>query len=406
MNDLSTCRICVLDDDPFMLSLLTGLLTGLGATAIETAASGLDVLDDIARGDAPELILADLNMPEMDGVEFVRKLAEYRYRGALIPVSGEDQRLLRAMCILIQAHHISVLGYLQKPVSRERLGDLLGHWAPGRDTRPETSRRSYSANRIMAAIRNGELVNHYQPKVELATGNVIGVETLVRWRHPQDGMVYPDQFIAVAEASGVIERLTGWVLNEALAQSRRWSLAGIDLRMAVNVSMNNLASISFTDFVTEEAQCACVPPARLVLEVTESRLMRDPRAPLEILTRLRLKRFGLSIDDFGTGHSSLRQLCDIPFDELKIDKSFVHRAWEDETSRAVVAVSQGLARQLGMKVVGEGVEDREDWDFLRCAGCDHAQGYFIARPMPAEEFLAWLGEWRVRVPALLAPSPS
>ena len=140
-----------------------------------------------------------------------------------------------------------------------------------------------------------------------------------------------------------------------------------------------------------------IPPQRVVLEVTETRLMQDTRAPLEILTRLRLKRFRLSIDDFGTGHSSLAQLRDIPFDELKIDQGFVHRAWEDETLRAMYEASLSLARQLGMEVVAEGVEDRNDWDFLYRTGCDLAQGMFVSRPMKPEDLPGWIQNWRERV---------
>ena len=161
--------------------------------------------------------------------------------------------------------------------------------------------------------------------------------------------------------------------------------------------MDNLSALGFADFVAAEAAAAGVPPTDIVLEVTESRLMADLRMPLEILTRLRLKRFRLSIDDFGTGHSSLAQLRDFPFDELKIDQSFVHAAWADETLRAIFDANLGLARQLGIAVVAEGVEDRNDWDFLRRTECDLAQGYFIARPMPAADLPGWTQAWEAWV---------
>jgi EAL domain-containing protein (putative c-di-GMP-specific phosphodiesterase class I) len=224
----------------------------------------------------------------------------------------------------------------------------------------------------------------------------MGVETLVRWRHPQDGMVSPDHFIGVAEEHGLIDELTRVVLRDALAQTRIWQDAGLALRVAVNVSTDNLASLKFVNFVAEQAAAAGVAPQDVVLEVTESRLMKDMRAPLEILTRLRLKRFRLSIDDFGTGHSSLSQLRDIPFDELKIDRGFVHGVWANETVRAIYDASCRLARQLDMEIVAEGVEDRDDWDFLRRTGCDLAQGYFIAQPMPAADLPGWMKAWQER----------
>ena len=182
-----------------------------------------------------------------------------------------------------------------------------------------------------------------------------------------------------------------------LTQARRWRDMGLALRMSINVSMNNLASLEFPDFIAGRAAAAGVSPEEVVLEVTESRLMKDLRAPLEVLARLRLKRFSVSIDDFGTGHSSLAQLRDFPFDELKVDRGFVHGAFEDETLRAIYQASLGLARQLNMDVVAEGVEDRDDWDFVRRTHCSLAQGYFIARPMPADALPGWLRVWDARV---------
>jgi EAL domain-containing protein (putative c-di-GMP-specific phosphodiesterase class I) len=232
--------------------------------------------------------------------------------------------------------------------------------------------------------------------VAVRTGVVVGVETLVRWRHPVHGMVYPNQFIELAEQSGQIDALTKVVLSNALAQARVWKDAGYTLKVAANLSMDNLVSLGFFDDVVALSAQAGVAPSALVLEVTESRLMQDQRVPLEILTRLHLKRFHLSIDDFGTGTSSLAQLLDIPFDELKIDQSFVHGAWANPTQRAMFDASLDLARKLKMEAVAEGVEDEADWDFLRQSGCDLAQGYFIAKPMPPEDFPIWLADWELR----------
>ena len=391
-------RILMLDDEPFMLKLLGRMLANLGFTQVTSCDNGRAALTSFdSPNNPPDLILLDLNMPEMDGVEFVRHLVERLYTGSLILISGEDERMQQAAVKLVRAHKISVLGHLRKPVKPEALFALLEKWTPSSLISPRAAKEVYGADEVRAAINNGELVNYYQPKVAVATGEVKGVETLVRWRHPQDGMVFPDQFIGVAEAHGLIDDLTRVVLTGALDQAKVWQDAGLVLRVAVNVSMVSLTSLDFPDFVAGLAAQAGVPPQAVVLEVTESRLMRDLRAPLEILTRLRLKRFRLSIDDFGTGHSSLTQLRDLPFDQLKIDQSFVHGAWADETLRAIYDASLGLARQLGMEVVAEGVEDRADWNFLRRTGCDLAQGYFIARPMPATDLQGWMQAWQVRV---------
>lgn len=231
------------------------------------------------------------------------------------------------------------------------------------------------------------------------------MEALVRWHHPRDGLVFPDSFIALAEEHGLIDALTHRVLAMALQQARQWREAGLTLQMAVNISMDNLAALDFPDVVVQMAQESETALSSLVLEVTESRLMKDLRAPLDILTRLRLKRISLSIDDFGTGHSSLAQLRDIPFNELKLDRSFISGADKDPSLRAIVEATLAMAHQLGMKVVAEGVEDRADWDFLRALGCDVAQGYFIARPMLGHDIPLWHQRWQVLSPSLTASAP-
>lgn len=402
MVEQLSIRILILDDDPFILKLLSRMLANLGFLSVDCCENGEDalkLLDDVAT--RPDLILLDLNMPGMDGIEFVRHLVERNYSGSLILVSGEDERMLKTTEKLVQAHQIPILGYLQKPVQPEALREQLKKMASSlsEQSKGKSTRKIYDAEAIKKAINSGELVNYYQPKVRVKTGEIAGVETLVRWHHPVDGIIYPDQFIGVAEEYGLIDQLTQTVLEQAFAQAGVWQKLGCDLKVAVNVSMDNLTSLDFQDTVVKLAAEAGVLPRNIVLEITESQLMGDERISLEILTRLRLKRFHLSIDDFGTGHSSLAQLRDIPFDELKIDQGFVHRASEDETLRAIYDASLALAKQLNMEAVAEGVESREDWELLRQTDCDLAQGNFIANPMPAEELEAWEKKWRTRIEA-------
>lgn len=392
--DKSKLEILVVDDDPFILKMLARMLAAQGIERVSTFEGGDSALAALGdRSVVPDVILLDLNMPNMDGIEFLRHLAGCGYVGALVLISGENVRVLQSAARLVHAHHLTMLGYLHKPVRPAELSALLDNWTPCLTHDVSGSEKRYDAEDLRSGLDRGEIINHYQPKVMVATGEVKGAEALVRWRHSRDGLVFPDRFIGVAEAHGLIDDLTRVVLVNALTQLKEWQDAGLVLQLAVNISMDNLTSVDFVDFVVKQVEAMNVNPSDLVLEVTETQVMQDERAPLDVLTRLRLKGFGISIDDFGTGHSSLALLRNIPFTELKIDRGFVHRAWADQTARALYHASLGLARKLGMQSVAEGVEDARDWNFLFQTKCDVAQGYFISKPLPPGDFLAWVHSW-------------
>jgi EAL domain-containing protein (putative c-di-GMP-specific phosphodiesterase class I)/CheY-like chemotaxis protein len=403
-------KVLILDDDPFAVKLLALQVQRIG----ERSTTRFDVIacttgsQAVARlaadSQAIQLVLCDLQMPEMDGVEFVRRLVGMGYAGALAFVSGEDPKILQAAGQLAEAHDLRVLGVLEKPVPIDRLQQVLDSALQEAAAAPASEAHSYAFDDLRRALDNGELLNHYQPKVDLRTGVVTGVEALVRWRHPLHGMVMPGEFIQLAEECGLITEVGAGVLRTALCDARRWHDAGRPLEVAVNVSMASLQALEFPDELVRSAREAGVPLSLLTLEITETRLMENPRSQLDILTRLRLKHVGLSIDDFGTGYSGLTQLKNLPFGELKIDRGFVHHAARMAGLRAILDASLGLARQLRMKTVAEGVEDEEDWNLLRSTDCQLAQGYFIARPMPCEQIERWLVEWESRRAALTAGS--
>ena len=397
MSENTEIRILVLDDELFMLKLHAQMLANLGFASVSTAQSGHDALARMdEEKEAPDLILLDLSMPAMDGLEFIRRLVDRKFEGRLILVSGEDERVLRTVEKLAEAHHVRVLGHLSKPVQEDKLAILLKRWRPASGTFEIAWKKIYSEDAVRQAIDGEQLSVHYEPQVLLNTGEFTGVEALVRWRHPKDGMVVPQQFVGVAESTGLIHKLTRFVFAEAMSQLAAWRDAGLHSKMAVNVSIDALSSLDFADFANEQAATNGVSPKDVTIEVTESRLMQDLRAPLEVLTRLHLMRFQLSIDDFGTGYSSLSQLQDIPFSELKIDRSFVHRGTSDTTVRTMYNTCLGLARQLKMSTVAEGVEDKHDWEFVRASECETAQGYFVGRAMPPEAMLGWAAKWRSR----------
>jgi EAL domain-containing protein (putative c-di-GMP-specific phosphodiesterase class I) len=384
-----------------MHRVLVHMLAGLGFPEVSSRSDGVATLAEFANGlEHPDLIFLDLNMPRMDGIEFLRGLAERNFDGSVVLVSAEGERVLQMTEKLVQAHRMTVLGHLRKPVSLSALSAIVQKWQPSRAAEHQES--AYSLEALRAALENGELENYYQPKVAIASANLVGFETLVRWRHPQDGLVAPDRFVPVAEEYGLIAELTRGVLTRAFQQSAAWRQQGQAFGLAVNVSMENLVDPGFADEVLALSAQLGAMPLDITLELTESRLMLDQRLALEALARLRIKRFRLAIDDFGTGHSSLLQLRDIAFDELKIDQAFVHGAWRDATTRAIFEASLGLGRQLGIEVVAEGVRDRDDWNFVARSGCDLAQGHFIGAAMPASRLPDWIAAWEHRAPLLRA----
>ena len=388
-------RVLVVDDEPFQRRVIERQLQAMDAPAVETFAHGEDLLRRLREIDTqPVLLLLDLNMPGMDGVELIRHLAQGGFAGTLVPISGADRRVLETVQRLAQAWRLRTVGHLHKPVATEALRDLLARWRGSELGQDRLPVRLYAASEVRAAIDGGALRMHYQPQVALADGALVGLEALVRWQHPEDGLVGPDAFVPVAEAHGLIDALTMAVLDRVLAQSRRWRDAGRPVRVSVNVSMDNLSRLDFPDQVLALLARHGVPPQDLVLEVTETRLMKDLRAPLDILARLRLRGVTLSIDDFGTGHSSLAQLRDLPFEELKIDRGFVHGGRSHATVRAILTGSVEMAHQLRMAVVAEGVEDQADWDLVHEVGCHAAQGWHIAPPMDAEALERWHATWQ------------
>jgi diguanylate cyclase (GGDEF)-like protein len=250
------------------------------------------------------------------------------------------------------------------------------------------------------AIEDDQLVLHFQPKAALADGRIEAVETLVRWEHPVHGLLYPDAFLPYAEQTDLIDRLTEWVLEHALAEVRNLGLIELGLSVAVNVSARNLAHAEFADVVVGVLRRTRVPAERLIIEITETALLADPTRAAIVLTELSRAGVKISLDDFGQGQTSLGYLSELPVHELKIDKSFVGDMVVDPTHAAIVRSIVDLGHNLALRVVGEGVETDDVRALLRETGCDVAQGYFYARPMPAERLRAWLAhEMQANAPA-------
>jgi EAL domain-containing protein (putative c-di-GMP-specific phosphodiesterase class I)/CheY-like chemotaxis protein len=390
-------RILVLDDDAFILKTTSHVLGHLGYTRIVTAGSAAQALtllrDD---GDDIDFILCDLNMPGMDGIEFLRELAEHGFAGGVAVISGEESRTLKIAKDLGTARNLTVVGVIEKPVRAEALQALLAQWQIGTQGAFSLDPPPASAEAMQLAIEAGEFVAFFEPQAELSTGWVGAVEALPRWKSPGKGMLLPDAFIPVAEQHGLIGSLSERIMEDALRHMGAWQRRGMRLRMALNVSMESLMDLDFPDRVLAAVLEAGVSPASVILEVAESRFMTNPVAALDTLARLRLKRIRLSIDDFGTRYASLAQLRDVPFDELKIDPTFVRDARRDEAARTILEASIALGQKLGMAVVAQGVDDQGDWDRVARLGCQLVQGHFMAQPMPGADIPVWVEAWNAR----------
>jgi EAL domain-containing protein (putative c-di-GMP-specific phosphodiesterase class I) len=236
---------------------------------------------------------------------------------------------------------------------------------------------------------------YYQPQIHIPSGRVIGVEALVRWQHPKRGLIFPDSFLGYMEEFGLMDRL-GWIVaDRGMSDVRDFANgSGMAFMLSLNASVSSLRNLNFPDILISIAEKHGVSPASVTIEIIETGLLRDLSRTLDTLTRLRMKRVKVSIDDFGTGYAMMQQVRDIPATELKIDKSFVMEMHNNERDRIVVQKTIEMGHELGMNVVAEGVETREQLNFLHLKGCDSAQGYFFSRPLPANEMVTWLHEYR------------
>jgi EAL domain-containing protein (putative c-di-GMP-specific phosphodiesterase class I) len=266
-------------------------------------------------------------------------------------------------------------------------GTTVAVFVPGDDA--VHRRRLALLGELRRAVDEDQLALHYQPKVSTRDGVVRGCEALLRWPHPVQGIIPPNDFIPHAERTGVIRILTGWVLKSALRQMRAWADAGLVLDLSVNLSAADLADSTLADQIVDLLHQSGADPGHLVLEVTESTAMRGLANALHVMDRLRVLGIRFSIDDFGTGYSSLAQLRRLPVDELKIDRSFVRDLGAGTADEVIVRSTVELGHSLGLQVVAEGVESQTSLNALCAMGCDFIQGYLVSKPVPADAFAAW-----------------
>lgn len=394
---IANLNFLVVEDQGFQRWATCQLLENLGARVVFEAADGREALRILQHSEEKiDIIISDLDMPGMDGLEFMRHVAETGATVSVIIASALDPALIGSVETMTAAYGINVLGAIRKPITAQALESAIRLYAAPylNVARAKAVEPTFTIGEIVDGLDKHEFEPYFQPKIEFSTGAIKGVEALARWRHPEHGIVPTSAFIKPLEESGHIDNLTLAMLEMAAVSCRTWRKGGLDATVSVNLSLKSLSDVMLADRLTELVLAQDLDPHHMVLEVTESAATTQLGGALENLSRLRMKGFGLSIDDYGTGYSSMQQLSRIAFTELKIDQSFVKNASRQKASQVILESSIEMARRLNIIAVAEGVETQAEWDLLKSLGCDLCQGYLIAAPMETGAFFRWAKNWK------------
>lgn len=389
-------RLLVVDDDAQVCDVVVtvGEDSGFDCAVATSVRRFAEVCDEIE----PTVIVLDLNLADGDGVEMLRDLAERGTRAGIILISDTDERTSAAVVNVGLARELNMLASLRKPLDLQRLASEL------RSARTVTEPVTVDA--IREGLAAGDFDVHYLPIIERrAPGlwRVASAEALVRWHHKgRAEVIYPGQFMGVAEAGGAASEITDFVLHRSVEQLRIWRDAGLELGVAVNFNAALLADLEFPDRLELLVNEQDLEPGCLTLEFTETAPLEEPQMMIDILTRLRLKGFHLALDDFGTGHSSFTQLTRMPFSEVKIDRTLMEEAPQRSDAATILRALVQLGHTLGLSVCAEGVDRPELFEYLQKLDCDRIQGHLISRALSAGKLQRFLESWDETAPAAAA----
>lgn len=394
--DIGHLHFLVAEGDPAQRAALVEMLARLGAHKVTDVADGQTALRCFQPGIVPAIDIGviDLALPGMDGLELIRRLAGLHCRAGIIVTGAHSSAILFSVETMALAYGVEMFGSIAKPVTLHKLVALVANHAPAPEAAARPAEPAFSFAEVGHGLQARQFEPYFQPKIELATGQVKGLEMFARWLHPLHGALGPAAFIDALEQHQRIDFLDWSMIEKSVAACRQLHDQGIPISISINVAPCTLAQPSFVAQID-----ACLARHRIMadyvtFEMPESAVLSADPHFIERLLRLRMQGFGLAIDDYGTALSNLQLLARIPFSELKIDRSFVDGASKKRALGTVLSSCLGLARSLERRSVAVGVETKEDWDFLQGLGCTYAQGYYIAKPMPVQEFPGWLADWR------------
>jgi EAL domain-containing protein (putative c-di-GMP-specific phosphodiesterase class I)/CheY-like chemotaxis protein len=385
-------KVLVVEDSLPQRAFAVDLVRTMGAAEVFEAANGIEALSVLDRAPGVELMFCDLEMPQMDGMALIGEMAARSLNPHLVILSSHEAVVLESVRLMAETYGISFSGVITKPLSREKILQVLAS-APvraGGAPAPPPVRPSFTDLEIRRGMKQGEFECFFQPQIAMRDAQLIGAEALARWRHPELGVLGPAAFLPQIEKSPeIMSRFTLGILERVARQWHEWAAAGLAMEVSVNLSAASLGTAGFADRILEAVARLGLPPASLVLEITESASVSNLGHTLANLARLRMRGFKLSIDDFGTGYATYAQLERIPFTELKIDLSITRELPHSRRHTIVAKSLLQLAQDFQLRTVAEGIETQACWDTLKGLGCDRGQGYFMARPMPGDQLLEW-----------------
>lgn len=393
--------VLILEDHPFQRSVAAKILEQFGCSAVYEAADGVEAMALLEKVGPVDVALCDLQMDGMDGIEFIQRVGSSGQVGSIIVISSLSADLRRAVGQIISQLNLVFLGDLSKPLQANALGELLRKKICTRLETPVSvtqNSESVSEKEVRQALVERQIQAHYQPKIHLATGCVVGVEVLARWEHPSKGLIAPVVFLPMLENLGLMDEWLFAQMNQALFLQKKACQQGFKLNMAFNINAGQLANRELSSRVKKLLNRHCVAGAGVTFEVTESGLLEAPSDSIECLVRLRMMGCRLSIDDFGAGFSSMQRLCQLPFNEIKLDAEFVRNLDKEPRCQAMIGSILALGDTLDMTVVIEGIENFVQLEQLLALGCSYGQGFWLGKPMAGDTLISWLQDRQPAVP--------